>query len=78
MTPPDRAPSREHIVPRSRGGSRGSRRNRAIVCEPCNADKGAMTLPEWCAALEAAGDPRAAHVVNFRRKRRKAKPLAAI
>jgi hypothetical protein len=42
--------------------------NVVIVCDPCNIDRGAWSLPAFLAALEAEGDPRAAHVAAFLRR----------
>lgn len=54
-------PSRDHMLPRSRGGQL-NHRNKAIVCQPCNWDKADLTLPEFHRELVKRGDPRASHV----------------
>ena len=59
-----RPPTRDHILARSRGGGDGAV-NIAIVCSPCNNDKGDKTLDEFAAALSLGGDPRAPRVRAF-------------
>jgi 5-methylcytosine-specific restriction endonuclease McrA len=54
-------PSRDHMVPRSRGGIL-NRTNKAIVCQPCNWDKGDLTIHEFYIELVKRRDPRAAYV----------------
>lgn len=56
-----RFPTRDHILPRSRGGKLDDG-NRLIVCAPCNNDKAAMTLEEFATWLTHRRDPRAAIV----------------
>jgi 5-methylcytosine-specific restriction endonuclease McrA len=58
---PMAAPTRDHIWPRKRGGTLNGR-NTAIVCDPCNSDKGARSLESWLYALDKAGDRRARFV----------------
>lgn len=66
MTLPDRPPSRDHLHPRSRGGTCADTRNRAIVCEPCNNLKGGRSLAGFLQKLIDAGDViRAARVAAF-------------
>ena len=55
------APTRDHIRPRSKGGTLAPG-NRALVCDPCNQDKGSRTLGSWLFRLQKAGDRRAAMV----------------
>lgn len=54
-------PTRDHMLPRSRGGQL-NHRNKAIVCQPCNWDKADLTLGEFHHELVKRGDPRAKHV----------------
>lgn len=56
-----RAPTRDHLWPKSRGG-RLAGDNRLVVCKGCNTDKAERSLIEWLALLMWEGDPRAAHV----------------
>lgn len=67
MAVPARHPSRDHIKPRSRGHTL-TPSNRAIVCQPCNSDKGALTLGRWLNRLRRAADPRVDHVAAFMRR----------
>jgi hypothetical protein len=57
-------PSRDHIIPRSRGGTLEDD-NKAIVCKPCNADKADLTILEFYLELVGNSDPRASHVARF-------------
>ena len=57
----DRAPSRDHIKPRSKGYTLDEG-NRALACFPCSRDKGSLSLGQWLTRLSRAGDPRADHV----------------
>jgi 5-methylcytosine-specific restriction endonuclease McrA len=59
-----RPPSRDHLKPRSRGGT-FAKGNKLIVCRPCNHDKGDRTLREWLERLVALEDPRAGLVQNL-------------
>jgi hypothetical protein len=61
---PERRPSRDHIEPRSRGGTLAPD-NRAIVCQRCNTDKGSRSLGRWVYRLCRAGDPRARRIAAF-------------
>jgi 5-methylcytosine-specific restriction endonuclease McrA len=54
-------PTRDHLTPRSRGGSDAAD-NALIVYAECNADKADRTLWEWLEALQTFGDARAARV----------------
>jgi hypothetical protein len=40
---------------------------REVVCEPCNHDKGHLTLTDWARTLRREGDSRAAIVLAFGR-----------
>lgn len=62
-----RAPTRDHMIPRWRGGRHGT--NVILVCRPCNQDKGGLTLDEWARQLIEANDPRAP-IVAAKLKRR--------
>lgn len=59
-----RYPTRDHLLPRSRGGTNAAK-NIAICCRCCNGDKGDRTPREWLAALADVYDPRAMHVARF-------------
>jgi 5-methylcytosine-specific restriction endonuclease McrA len=63
MQIPDRPPSRDHIKPRSKGHALAG--NLAVVCCPCNTDKGSLSLGQWLTRLSRAGDARADHVTAF-------------
>jgi 5-methylcytosine-specific restriction endonuclease McrA len=54
-------PTRDHILPRSRGGSH-KQNNGLIVCRACNVAKDNRTLVEWHAQLVRYSDPRAMFV----------------
>jgi 5-methylcytosine-specific restriction endonuclease McrA len=56
---PMAAPTRDHIKPRSKGGTLAPH-NKVLACEPCNQDKGSRSLASWLYRLARAGDPRAA------------------
>lgn len=57
-----RRPSRDHILPRSKGGV--LRKNKLICCEACNRDKDDKTLWQWQRALKKRGDKRARFVLE--------------
>jgi hypothetical protein len=57
---PMAAPTRDHIHPRSKGGTLAQ--GKALVCDPCNGDKGSLMLEAWLHRLCKAGDHRAAFV----------------
>jgi 5-methylcytosine-specific restriction endonuclease McrA len=57
-----RYPTRDHIRPRSKGFTLEDSANRAIVCQPCNGDKGSRSLASFLFRLRRANDARA-HVV---------------
>ena len=61
MAGPDRCPTRDHIKPRSKG-HRLTADNRAIICAPCNKDKGSLSLQRFANRLAQAGDPRAQNI----------------
>lgn len=50
-----RAPTRDHVVPQSRGGGGGPI---FYCCLACNQDKGSLSLGEWLRSLIFCGDPR--------------------
>lgn len=56
-----RSPTREHVVPRSRGGGAG---RVILVCLACNQDKAHLTIHEWLRYLREVGDPRAERVAE--------------
>lgn len=58
MTIPPTAATRDHIIPKSKGG-RMIPGNRIIVCWRCNVDKRNRTLDVWIGILRHNGDPRA-------------------
>jgi 5-methylcytosine-specific restriction endonuclease McrA len=60
---PMAAPTRDHIRPRSKGGTLAAG-NKALACDPCNTDKGSRTLGSWLYRLAKVGDPRAAIVAS--------------
>jgi hypothetical protein len=53
---PRTSPTREHLVPRVRGGHVGPT---VIVCSKCNNDKGDVHLDGWLGLLRARDDRRA-------------------
>jgi hypothetical protein len=59
-----RPPTRDHLKPRSRGGTFNNG-NKLTVCRPCNHNKGSKTLEEFAWALTARNDPRADIVWNL-------------
>lgn len=59
-----RRPTREHIVPRSKGG-RLNGANMLIVCSICNHNKSDMSLEQFAEWLRARRDPRAEIVENL-------------
>jgi 5-methylcytosine-specific restriction endonuclease McrA len=61
----NRPPSRDHIRPRSKGFTLADPANRAIVCQPCNTDKGSRSLASFLFRLRRAVDPRAVFVAAF-------------
>jgi hypothetical protein len=61
----ERAPSRDHIRPRSKGFTLADLRNGAIVCRRCNTDKGSRSLASFLFRLRRACDPRAPFVAAF-------------
>jgi hypothetical protein len=54
---PMAAPTRDHIHPRSKGGTLA--KGKALACAPCNEDKGSRTLGSWLYRHCMAGDRRA-------------------
>ena len=46
MALPDRPPTRDHVWPRSNGGTLNNG-NKLIVCKPCNVEKGARSLLDF-------------------------------
>lgn len=54
-------PSRDHLTPKSRGGT-FENGNQLVCCRQCNNDKGDLTIEEWAVVLADAGDRRAAIV----------------
>jgi len=57
-------PSRDHIIPRSRGGTDADR-NLIIVCNACNYAKGDATLEQWHSHLVRVSDLRARNVLRI-------------
>lgn len=53
-----RSPSRDHVIPKSKGGTLNDR-NKLIVCSPCNNDKNNMTIGKFYKWLTWKRDPRA-------------------
>ena len=54
---PMAAPTRDHIHPRSKGGTLAH--GKALACLRCNGDKGSRTLGSWLYRLRKGGDRRA-------------------
>src|SRR5216684_6443958 len=48
---PMAAPTRDHIRPRSKGGTLAPG-NKALACDRCNTDKGSRSLASWLQARE--------------------------
>src|SRR5262245_62070658 len=72
MTLPDRAPSRDHIRPRKRGGTLDDRSNRAVVCCRCNSDKDHLSQLQFLNRLRRAQDPAPSalrHLFNISKRR---------
>lgn len=69
---PMAAPTRDHIHPRSRGGTLGGH-NKALACPRCNTDKGSRSLASWLYRLRRAGDWRAEIVARLVEKRSEAR-----
>jgi hypothetical protein len=69
-------PTRDHIRPVHFGGSLTDA-NKAIVCEPCDRDKGHGTLKEWIRILQRDGDSREPIVRAFRAARKTAETSLA-
>jgi hypothetical protein len=61
---PMAAPTRDHIRPRSKGGTLEGG-NKALACARCNTDKGSRSLASWLYRLAGAGDPRAVFVAEI-------------
>ncbi len=57
-------PTRDHVVPRSKGGS-NAKSNSARACRMCNEQKGSFLLGEFYEWLVENGDPRAERVGRF-------------
>jgi 5-methylcytosine-specific restriction endonuclease McrA len=60
---PMAAPTRDHIRPRSKGGTLEGG-NKALACDPCNQDKGSKSLASWLYRLRKADDQRAVFVAT--------------
>lgn len=54
-------PSRDHIMPRRKGGTLA---HKLICCKSCNEDKGDRTLWQWYAKLQTQKDWRAPNVAE--------------
>ena len=70
-------PTSNHVRPVIYGGSLTDA-NKVICCEPCDRDKGRLTLTAWAARLRAAGDPRLPTVVALRAARKAAKGVSRV
>jgi hypothetical protein len=57
-----RRASRDHVVPRARGGRLDQPLNRLFVCQACNSDKADQLLSDWHRQLAEAGDARAPRI----------------
>lgn len=64
---PWRAPTRDHIVPRSKGGT-NVHTNLLGCCRACNETKEDKRLLEWASELRETGDPRAERVERLMAK----------
>ena len=64
MHHPWRRPTRDHILPRSKGGT-NVQSNLTPSCAMCNETKGAMTIREFYEWLVETRDPRAERVGRF-------------
>jgi hypothetical protein len=60
-------PSRDHVWPKSYGGTLADPANRLIVCADCNIDKAGLSLASFADRLALAGDPRAGRVADLAR-----------
>jgi 5-methylcytosine-specific restriction endonuclease McrA len=60
---PMAVPTRDHIRPRSKGGTLAQ--GKALACERCNGDKGSRSLASWLYRLHRAEDRRAVIVAAF-------------
>jgi 5-methylcytosine-specific restriction endonuclease McrA len=67
MSNPWRRPTRDHIVPRSKGGT-NVKENLLNSCAACNETKNDMRLLEWIEELQKIGDPRADRVARLMAK----------
>ena len=62
----------DFLLARAMLGGSLTEQNKAIVCEPCNHEKGHFTLREWTRILTRDADPRAAIVAAYRTARKTA------
>lgn len=62
-----RAPSRDHCIPLSRGGA-NTLANMIVCCRRCNEDKGSLTQEEYLAVLAGLAS-RLDHITQARRSR---------
>jgi hypothetical protein len=62
---PAARPTRDHIKPRSKGGTLADPANLPIVCDPRNSDKGSRSLASFLFRLRRADDARAPFVAAF-------------
>jgi hypothetical protein len=67
VTNPWRHPTRDHIVPRSKGGT-DKQENIAKTCRGCNEGKGSENIRDWYQWLVDNQDPRAERVGRFMAK----------
>jgi hypothetical protein len=72
-----RRPSRDHIMPKSRGFNFSGGLNRTICCVKCNTSKGNHHPITWWSVLANGNDPRADFVFEFVRRRVESKSVTA-
>ncbi len=59
------SPTRDHKIPRAKGGASLGESNIIVVCRSCNHDKNDMTLEEFAKYLVNERDPRAERVLRL-------------
>lgn len=62
LDPHQRRPTRDHILPRCRGGTGNGADNIVISCAECNTDKANLSVGQFLLALALKDDPRALRV----------------
>jgi hypothetical protein len=65
MMPPERSPSRDHVIPRMQGGGFRKPGNGLVVCQTCNSMKRSRSLERFLCRYVWSGKMKCAdHVVN--------------